>query len=59
MNTKERTWPASVCVDPEDVTLWNVRAIDGLCVFKPGVSRAVAKQACEAINEHFDHGGDE
>lgn len=56
--SKVRTWPASVCVDPDEPSLWNVRAIDGLCVFKPGVSQGIAKQACDAINEAFDHGRD-
>lgn len=56
MTDKERTWPASVCVDPETETLHNARAIDGHCVFKPGVSKGIARQACEATNQHFDHG---
>lgn len=57
MAEKVRTWPASVCADPEDPALWNVRGIDGLCAFNPGVpSRRIAVQAWEAINEHFDHG---
>lgn len=54
---KKRTWPASVCQDPQDNALWNVRGIDGFVVFYPGVpSRRIAQQAYEAINEHFDHG---
>lgn len=53
---KERTWPASVCRDPQDERLWNVRAIDGYVVFYPGVTKHVAEQARNAINEHYDHG---
>ena len=57
--TKDRTWPASVCVDPTDASLWNVRGIDGIVAFTPGVpSRRIAQQACNAINAHFDHGRD-
>lgn len=54
--SKDRTWPANVCTDPENDKLWNVRAIDGFVVFGPGVSKVVAEQACAAINEHFDLG---
>lgn len=56
---KVRTWPASVCIDPTDKRLWNVRAIDGFVVFKPGLeSREIAVQAWEAVNAHFDYGKD-
>lgn len=53
---KERTWPASVCVDPQDAKRWNVRALDGFIVFYPGVSKGIAEQARDAINEHYDFG---
>lgn len=53
---KERTWPASVCRDPQDERLWNVRALDGFVVFSPGVSKAIAEQARDGMNEHYDFG---
>jgi hypothetical protein len=56
---KERTWPASLCADPNDSALWNVRGLDGVVVFAPGVpSRRIAQQACDALNQHFDWGRD-
>jgi hypothetical protein len=57
MGSKERTWPASVCQDPTHPTLWNVRGIDGIAVFTPGLeTKSLARQACAGINAHFDHG---
>ena len=54
--SKTRTWPASVCEDPADPRVFNVRKMDGVVVFTPGVERRVARQACEAINLHYDWG---
>lgn len=55
-DSKTRTWPASLCEDPTDPRVFNVRKMDGFCVFTPGVPRGIARQACEAINQHYDWG---
>lgn len=59
MNGKTRTYPASVCTDPNIHTLWNVRQLDGTLVFQKGpVTKYDAEQACAAINEAYDQGRD-
>lgn len=56
MTDKPRTWPAALCVDLHDERLFNIRQLDGMPVFRPGVERRIAQQAWEAINQHFDWG---
>lgn len=58
MNTKTRTWPASVCADPTNERAYNVRTLDGTVAFTPGVESRIAVQAADAINQSYDHGRD-
>jgi hypothetical protein len=53
---KIRTWPCSVCRDPTNNDLWNVRKLDSYVTFNPGVIKDIAQQACDAMNDSFDWG---
>jgi hypothetical protein len=58
MDEKPQTHPASLCRHPHPhplgSTLWNVRKMDGVCVFSFGVAHDVAVSAKDAINEHWN-----